>query len=107
MARKPDCPWGDARGRHIPGTTGCGCPDDPELNVSRSLDRKRSQKRENNEGDREMPPVSNKDDLEWVRGACSKCGGAKVGPWGRRGRIVECPECHGTGTQMTQKPKGK
>lgn len=23
--------YGDGRGKHIPGTTGCGCPKDPEL----------------------------------------------------------------------------
>lgn len=26
-----NCPWGDGRGNHVKGVSGCGCPKDPEV----------------------------------------------------------------------------
>lgn len=86
-------------GKHIGG---CSCSDADE-----SLPRRRRQKREQKPAERGKPPITDKEELEWVPTDCPKCKGAKAGPWGRNGKVITCPECNGKGKFMTQQPKKK
>lgn len=86
-------------GKHIGN---CDC-----LNADESLPRRRRRKREQKPADRGKPPATSSEELEWVKVDCPKCRGAKSGPWGRGGKVITCPECKGSGSRMTQKPKPK